>query len=92
MKIKTGTIKISHRAIYLDSLSNLFKTGTKKSIITENPVWEGAYIIYSYIDRKKRILHLFFHDPINGISIPEGQDITQTKLIDTIFSTEIKEE
>ena len=67
-------VKITHKSIHFSFVEDLFK---KKHPLSQNlnPLWEGAYIIHSFIDNNTRILHLFFHDPINGMELTEGQDI-----------------
>lgn len=83
-------VKISHRVISMEVISDIFKNGMRGCFIIENAVWEGAYLLHSYIDHERRILHLFYHDPINGEELPEGQDILLTTIKDTVFK--VKEE
>ena len=85
-------LKVSHRIMDLALLGEIFKKGTKNCEIIDNEVWEGAWIIYSEIDRENRIMHLYFHDPVNGTLVKEGQDITTVEAKCPTFKTVDKKE
>lgn len=91
-------LKVTHKIITMFVFEKMFKYGQNKSDIVENPLWEGAYLIHSYIDNNNRELHLFFHDPVYGTELQECQDIltiepvyTTFRSLDTIDKHAVKE-
>jgi len=82
--------KVTHKTVTLDLIEQIMKTGTRATQIIENPLWEGAYIFHTYIDKNNRTLHMFFHDPINGHALVEGQDILSVPITGTTFKMEDK--
>ena len=80
-------IKVTHKEFTLDYIEKLFKRGTDALMVEKGKLWEGSFLLHSYIDPEKRIIHVFYFDPINGIELQEGQDIRSVDTSVTIFKT-----